>query len=171
MREARATKFIKQRLLEDGYTTPIVADIHFTPKVAMLAADYVDKIRVNPGNFADGRKSFDSITELTAEDVKEAQDDIEEVFAPLVLKLKENNKALRIGVNHGSLSERILFQYGDSPEGMVASAIEFGDICRKHDYHNFVFSMKASNPQVMVRAYRALCREMYKLGWDYPIHL
>jgi len=171
MREAKATKFIKERLLEDGYTTPIVADIHFTPKVAMVAADYVDKIRVNPGNFADGRKSFDTISELTKEDVKQAQDEIEEVFAPLVLKLKDKNKALRIGVNHGSLSERILFQYGDSPEGMVASALEFGEICRKYDYHNFVFSMKASNPQVMVRAYRALCREMYKLGWDYPIHL
>jgi (E)-4-hydroxy-3-methylbut-2-enyl-diphosphate synthase len=87
------------------------------------------------------------------------------------LKLKEFGKALRIGVNHGSLSERILFQYGDSPEGMVASALEFGEICRKHDFHNFVFSMKSSNPQVMVNAYRALAREMYKLGWDYPLHL
>lgn len=89
----------------------------------------------------------------------------------MVLKLKEQNKAMRIGVNHGSLSERILFQYGDSPEGMVASAIEFGEVCRKHDFHNFIFSMKSSNPQVMVNAYRQLAREMYKLGWDYPLHL
>uniref|UniRef100_A0A7R9ZZ80 4-hydroxy-3-methylbut-2-en-1-yl diphosphate synthase (ferredoxin), chloroplastic n=1 Tax=Pyrodinium bahamense TaxID=73915 RepID=A0A7R9ZZ80_9DINO len=171
MREAKACEHIKRRLLEDGYRTPIVADIHFTPKVALVCADFVDKVRVNPGNFADGRKSFDTIDELKEEDIKEAQATIEEAFAPLVLKLKEQNKALRIGVNHGSLAERILFQYGDSPEGMVASAVEFGEICRKYDYHNFLFSMKSSNPQVMVNAYRQLAREMYKLGWDYPLHL
>mmetsp|Transcript_63398 Transcript_63398/g.198456 ORF Transcript_63398/g.198456 Transcript_63398/m.198456 type:complete len:635 (-) Transcript_63398:25-1929(-) len=171
MREAKACEHIKRRLLEDGYKTPIVADIHFTPKVALECADFVDKVRVNPGNFADGRKSFDTITDLQEEDIKEAQDAIEEAFAPLVLKLKEQNKALRIGVNHGSLAERILFQYGDSPEGMVASAVEFGEICRKYDFHNFVFSMKSSNPQVMVNAYRQLAREMYKRGWDYPLHL
>jgi len=128
-------------------------------------------VRVNPGNFADGRKSFDTISELTEKDIQEAHAAIEEALVPLVLKLKEKNKALRIGVNHGSMSERILFQYGDSPEGMVASAVEFGEICRKHDFHNFVFSMKSSNPQVMVQAYRQLAREMYKLGWDYPLHL
>lgn len=171
MREAKACEHIKRRLLEDGYQTPIVADIHFTPNVALAVADWVDKVRVNPGNFTDGRKSFDTITELKEEDIKEAQAHIEEAFAPLVLKLKEKNKALRIGVNHGSLAERILFQYGDSPEGMVASALEFGVICRKHDYHNFVFSMKSSNPQVMVNAYRLLAKEMYKMGWDYPLHL
>eukprot|EP00448_Togula_jolla_P012108 CAMPEP_0170595968 /NCGR_PEP_ID=MMETSP0224-20130122/14851_1 /TAXON_ID=285029 /ORGANISM="Togula jolla, Strain CCCM 725" /LENGTH=769 /DNA_ID=CAMNT_0010920197 /DNA_START=50 /DNA_END=2359 /DNA_ORIENTATION=- len=171
MREAKACEHIKRRLLEDGYTTPIVADIHFTPKVALVCADFVDKVRVNPGNFADGRKSFDTIDELSEKDIEEAKAIIEESFAPLVLKLKEKNKALRIGVNHGSLAERILFQYGDSPEGMVASAIEFGEICRKYDYHNFLFSMKSSNPAVMVNAYRQLAREMYKLGWDYPLHL
>mmetsp|Transcript_69735 Transcript_69735/g.167416 ORF Transcript_69735/g.167416 Transcript_69735/m.167416 type:complete len:791 (-) Transcript_69735:223-2595(-) len=171
MTEARACEKIKKQLLEDGYTTPIVADIHFTPKVALVVADHVDKVRVNPGNFTDGRKSFDTISELTEEDIAEAKADIAESFVPLVLKLKEKGKALRIGVNHGSLSERILFQYGDSPEGMVASAVEFGEICREHDYHNFVFSMKSSNPQVMVQAYRKLAEEMYKLGWDYPLHL
>jgi len=171
MREAKACEFIKKRLLEDGYTTPLVADIHFTPKVALVAADHVDKIRVNPGNFTDGRKSFDTIDVLGEDDIKQAQAQIEEAFAPLVKKLKEKNKALRIGVNHGSLAERILFQYGDSPEGMVASAMEFGEICRKYDYHNFVFSMKSSNPKVMVEAYRQLAREMYKRGWDYPLHL
>merc|ERR1719499_2701576 len=103
--------------------------------------------------------------------MKEAKDAIEETFGPLVQKLKEKGKALRIGVNHGSLAERILFQYGDSPEGMVASAMEFGEICRKHDFHNFLFSMKSSNPQVMVTAYRQLARKMYELGWDYPLHL
>lgn len=171
MREAKACEHIKRRLLEDGYTTPIVADIHFTPKVALLAAEHVDKIRVNPGNFVDGRKSFGTIDELSGDDVKEAQTAIEETLTPLVLKLKEKGKALRIGVNHGSLAERILFQYGDSPQGMVASAIEFGEVCRKLDYHNFVFSMKASNPKVMVEAYRQLAREMYRLGWDYPLHV
>eukprot|EP00928_Gymnodinium_smaydae_P021153 TRINITY_DN18232_c0_g1_i1.p1 TRINITY_DN18232_c0_g1~~TRINITY_DN18232_c0_g1_i1.p1 ORF type:complete len:825 (+),score=246.03 TRINITY_DN18232_c0_g1_i1:112-2475(+) len=171
MREAKACEHIKRRLLEDGYKTPLVADIHFTPKVALVAADFVDKIRVNPGNFVDGRKSFDTISELSEKDIQEAKDQIEEVLKPLVLKLKAQNKALRIGVNHGSLSERILFQYGDSPEGMVASAMEFGEICRKYDYHNMVFSMKSSNPQVMVNAYRMLAREMYQRGWDYPLHL
>lgn len=171
MKEAKACEGIKKKLLEDGYKTPIVADIHFTPKVALVCADFVDKVRVNPGNFTEGRKSFDTIDELSEEDIKEAQDAIEEALTPLVLKLKEQNKAMRIGVNHGSLSERILFQYGDSPEGMVASAIEFGEVCRKHDFHNFIFSMKSSNPQVMVNAYRQLAREMYKLGWDYPLHL
>lgn len=171
MKQAKACEHIKRRLLEDGYTTPIVADIHFTPKVALAVADHVDKVRVNPGNFADGRKSFDTITELTPDMVEESMAAIEEAFVPLVLKLKEKNKALRIGVNHGSMAERILFQYGDSPEGMVASAVEFGEICRKHDYHNFVFSMKSSNPQVMVQAYRLLAKEMYQLGWDYPLHL
>ncbi|CAK8989444.1 unnamed protein product [Durusdinium trenchii] len=171
MTEAKACEHIKKKLLEKGCKTPIVADIHFTPKVALVCADFVDKVRVNPGNFADGRKSFDTISELTEEDVKEAQEAIEEALTPLVLKLKEQGKAMRIGVNHGSLAERILFQYGDSPEGMVASAIEFGEICRKHDYHDFIFSMKSSNPQVMVNAYRQLAREMYKLGWDYPLHL
>lgn len=171
MKEAKACEHIKRRLLEDGYTTPLVADIHFTPKVALAVADHVDKVRVNPGNFADGRKSFDTLTELTDDDVSEAREAIEAALVPLVLKLKEKNKAMRIGVNHGSLSERILFQYGDSPEGMVASAVEFGEICRKHDYHNFIFSMKSSNPQVMVAAYRQLAKEMYKLGWDYPMHL
>eukprot|EP00913_Durusdinium_trenchii_P024078 g22614.t1 len=170
MTEAKACEHIKKKLLEKGCKTPIVADIHFTPKVALVCADFVDKVRVNPGNFADGRKSFDTISELTEEDnwndVKEAQEAIEEALTPLVLKLKEQGKAMRIGVNHGSLAERILFQYGDSPEGMVASAIEFGEICRKHDYHDFIFSMKSSNPQVMVNAYRQLAREMYKLGWD-----
>jgi (E)-4-hydroxy-3-methylbut-2-enyl-diphosphate synthase len=171
LKQAKACEQIKKRLLEDGYKTPLVADIHFTPKVALKVAEYVDKVRVNPGNFADGRKTFDSMSELTAEDIEEARNEIKANLVPLILKLKEQGKSMRIGVNHGSLSERILFQYGDSPEGMVASAVEFGEICREHDFHNIIFSMKSSNPRVMVQAYRALAREMYKLGWDYPLHL
>ena len=96
---------------------------------------------------------------------------IEELFAPLVKKCKDLNRAMRIGTNHGSLSARVMSYWGDSPRGMVESAVEFAKICRKHDYHNFLFSMKASNPLVMVQAYRMLAAEMYKLGWDYPLHL
>ena len=171
MQEAKACQEIKNKLLQSGYTTPIIADIHFAPKVAMTVADCLDKIRVNPGNFADGRKKFEDILYETDEEYQAELDEIEEVFTPLVLKCKENNVAMRIGTNHGSLSARTLSRYGDTPAGMVESAFEFARICRKHDYHNFVFSMKASNPLVMVQAYRLLSYEMYKLGWDYPLHL
>ena len=171
MQEAKACQEIKNKLLQSGYTTPIIADIHFAPKVAMTVADCLDKIRINPGNFADGRKKFEDILYETDAEYQAELDEIEEVFTPLVLKCKENNVAMRIGTNHGSLSARTLSRFGDTPAGMVESAFEFARICRKHDYHNFVFSMKASNPLVMVQAYRLLSYEMYKLGWDYPLHL
>ena len=171
MQEAKACQEIKNKLLQSGYTTPIIADIHFAPKVAMTVADCLDKIRVNPGNFADGRKKFEDILYETDAEYQAELDEIEEVFTPLVLKCKENNVAMRIGTNHGSLSARTLSRFGDTPAGMVESAFEFARICRKHDFHNFVFSMKASNPLVMVQAYRLLSYEMYKLGWDYPLHL
>jgi len=170
-READACSKIKEGLLKKGYTTPLVADIHFAPKIALQVADAFDKIRINPGNFADGRKSFEEITYENPEDYKAELDYIEEVFTPLVLKCKELGRAMRIGTNHGSLSARTLSYYGDTPAGMVESAFEFARICRKHDYHNFLFSMKASNPKVMVQAYRLLAAEMYDLGWDYPMHL
>ena len=171
MQEAKACVEIKKELLAKGYTTPLVADIHFAPKVAMLVADCLDKIRINPGNFADGRKTFEekNYEEAGAYEAELAY--IEEVFTPLVLKCKANGVAMRIGTNHGSLSARTLSYYGDTPAGMVESAFEFARICRKHDYHNFLFSMKASNPLVMVAAYRLLAHEQYKLGWDYPLHL
>ena len=171
MQEAKTCQEIKNKLLQSGYTTPIIADIHFAPKVAMTVADCLDKIRINPGNFADGRKKFEDILYETDAEYQAELDEIEEVFTPLVLKCKENNVAMRIGTNHGSLSARTLSRFGDTPAGMVESAFEFARICRKHDYHNFVFSMKASNPLVMVQAYRLLSYEMYKLGWDYPLHL
>ena len=171
MQEAKACKAIKETLLARGYTTPLIADIHFAPKVAMMVAECFDKIRVNPGNFADGRKTFENILYETDEEYNAELAEIEEVFTPLVLKCKERGVAMRIGTNHGSLSARTLSRYGDTPMGMVESAFEFARICRKHDYHNFVFSMKASNPLVMVQAYRLLSHEMYKLGWDYPLHL
>jgi (E)-4-hydroxy-3-methylbut-2-enyl-diphosphate synthase len=171
MQEAKACQAIKNSLLAKGYTTPLVADIHFAPKVAMLVAECFDKIRINPGNFADGRKTFEekNYDDETAYAAELAY--IEEVFTPLVLKCKERNVAMRIGTNHGSLSARTLSYYGDTPAGMVESAFEFARICRKLDYHNFLFSMKASNPLIMVAAYRLLAHEMYKLGWDYPLHV
>jgi (E)-4-hydroxy-3-methylbut-2-enyl-diphosphate synthase len=171
MQEAKACVEIKKTLLEKGYTTPLIADIHFAPKVAMTVAECFDKIRVNPGNFADGRKKFEDILYETDEEYEAEILEIEKVFTPLVLKCKERGVAMRIGVNHGSLSARTLSRFGDTPAGMVESAFEFARICRKHDYHNFVFSMKASNPLVMVQAYRLLAHEMYKIDWDYPLHL
>jgi (E)-4-hydroxy-3-methylbut-2-enyl-diphosphate synthase len=170
-REAKACQKIRERLFQDGYDVPLVADIHFQPAVAMMVAECFEKIRVNPGNFADGRKTFEVINYDDPKQFEEERAYIEEVFTPLVLKCKELGRCIRIGTNHGSLSARILSFYGDTPMGMVQSAFEFADICRKHDFHNFVFSMKASNPLVMVAAYRLLAEEMYKRGWDYPLHL
>eukprot|EP00291_Cryptomonas_curvata_P000633 CAMPEP_0172178732 /NCGR_PEP_ID=MMETSP1050-20130122/16211_1 /TAXON_ID=233186 /ORGANISM="Cryptomonas curvata, Strain CCAP979/52" /LENGTH=371 /DNA_ID=CAMNT_0012851507 /DNA_START=10 /DNA_END=1121 /DNA_ORIENTATION=- len=170
-REAEACMKIKEGCLKRGYTTPLVADMHFAPKVALMVADCFDKIRINPGNFADGRKSFKEINYDNPADYQAELDYIEETFTPLVLKCKQLGRAMRIGTNHGSLSARTLSYFGDTTTGMVESAFEFARICRKHDYHNFLFSMKASNPLVMVQAYRLLSAEMYAQGWDYPLHL
>ena len=170
-REANACAKIRDKLFQKGYDIPLCADMHFQPVVAQLVADAVEKIRINPGNFADGRKDFqEKVYESEAEYIKE-REYLVEAFVPLVEKCKSLNRAMRIGTNHGSLSSRVLSFYGDTPRGMVESAIEFADICRSQDYHNFVFSMKASNPLVMVQSYRLLAAEMYRLGWDYPLHL
>ena len=170
-REANAAAKIREGLFKKGYNIPLCADMHFQPLVAQLVADAVEKIRINPGNFADGRKDFEEkVYESEAEYVKERAY-LVEAMLPLVQKCKDLNRAMRIGTNHGSLSSRVLSYYGDTPRGMVESAIEFADICRSQDYHNFVFSMKASNPLVMVQSYRLLASEMYRLGWDYPLHL
>ena len=171
LREAEAGMEIRNGLFKDKYDIPLIADIHFNPKAALKIADAFEKIRVNPGNYADGRKKFEEITYEDPADYQRELDYIEETFTPLVLKCKEMGRALRIGTNHGSLSARTLSYFGDTPKGMVESAFEFARICRKHDYHNFVFSMKASNPLVMVQAYRLLAAEMYEEGWDYPLHL
>ncbi|KAA3468804.1 4-hydroxy-3-methylbut-2-en-1-yl diphosphate synthase (ferredoxin), chloroplastic [Gossypium australe] len=169
-KEADACFEIKNSLVQKNYNIPLVADIHFAPSVALRVAECFDKIRVNPGNFADRRAQFEQI-EYTNEEYQKELEHIEEVFTPLVEKCKKYERAMRIGTNHGSLSDRIMSYYGDSPRGMVESAFEFARICRKLDYHNFVFSMKASNPVVMVQAYRLLVAEMYVHGWDYPLHL
>ncbi|KAJ8497614.1 hypothetical protein OPV22_008166 [Ensete ventricosum] len=169
-KEADACFEIKNKLVQKNYNIPLVADIHFAPAVALRVAECFDKIRVNPGNFADRRAQFETI-EYTDEEYQEELEHIEKVFSPLVEKCKKYGRAMRIGTNHGSLSDRIMSYYGDSPRGMVESAFEFARICRKLDFHNFVFSMKASNPVVMVQAYRLLVAEMYVQGWDYPLHL
>ncbi|KAJ0021566.1 hypothetical protein Pint_32178 [Pistacia integerrima] len=169
-KEADACYEIKNSLVQKNYDVPLVADIHFAPAVALRVAECFDKIRVNPGNFADRRAQFEKL-EYTEEDYQKELEHIEQVFTPLVEKCKKYGRAMRIGTNHGSLSDRIMSYYGDSPRGMVESAFEFARICRKLDFHNFVFSMKASNPVVMVQAYRLLVAEMYVHGWDYPLHL
>ncbi|KAK3442295.1 hypothetical protein EUGRSUZ_B02495 [Eucalyptus grandis] len=169
-READACFEIKNSLVQKNYNIPLVADIHFAPSVALRVAECFDKIRVNPGNFADRRAQFEQI-EYTEEEYQKELEHIEQVFTPLVEKCKKYGRAMRIGTNHGSLSDRIMSYHGDSPRGMVESAFEFARICRKLDFHNFVFSMKASNPVIMVQAYRLLLAEMNVQGWDYPLHL
>ena len=171
VKDAANLRNIKQELLAAGCDVPIVADIHFKPDAAMEAAQWVEKVRINPGNYAD-KKKF-QVREYTDDQYEEEIDRIEETFKPLVLLCKERGVAMRIGTNHGSLSDRIMNRYGDTPLGMVESALEFARVARKYDYHNFVFSMKASNPKVMVNAYRLLAARLHELGpdWNYPIHL
>jgi len=170
MKEALACHAIREGLNKKGYDIPLCADMHFQPKVAIKTAEAVEKIRINPGNFADGRKEDESSKVYeTDEDFLRDREYIVDAFAPLVEVCRDLGRAMRIGTNHGSLSARILSFYGDSPRGMVESAVEFADICRALDYHNFVFSMKASNPVVMIQGYRLLAAEMYRLGWDYPL--
>lgn len=168
-KEAENLKAIKDSLREKGYKTPLVADIHFTPNAAEIAAKIVEKVRVNPGNYAD-KKKFENI-EYTDDTYQKELERIEERFTPLVKICKEEGIAMRIGTNHGSLSDRILSRYGDTPMGMVESALEFLRICEKHDFKNIVLSMKASNTQVMVQAYRLLLIKMAEEGMNYPLHL
>jgi len=168
-KEAENLANIKAELLKKGYDTPLVADIHFTPNAAEIAAKIVEKVRVNPGNYAD-KKRFENI-EYTNEAYQAEIERIRERFTPLVEICKAHGTAMRIGTNHGSLSDRILSRYGDTPLGMVESAMEFIRICRDLDYHNLVISMKASNTLVMVQAYRLLVKTMMEQGMDYPLHL
>ena len=155
----------------EGSDVPVVADIHFKPDAAMEAARWVEKVRVNPGNYAD-KKKF-QIREYSDAEYADELKRIEEEFGPLVDLCKERSVAMRIGTNHGSLSDRIMNRFGDTPLGMVESALEFARIARDRDYHDFVFSMKASNPKVMIAAYRLLTARLFEEGenWNYPIHL
>ncbi|MGV8879681.1 MAG: (E)-4-hydroxy-3-methylbut-2-enyl-diphosphate synthase [Sphingobacteriaceae bacterium] len=169
IKEARNLAEIKNELRQRGYNVPLVADIHFTPNAAEVAARIVEKVRVNPGNYAD-KKRFDQLA-YTADGYQAELDRIHQKFTPLVKICKEYGTAMRIGTNHGSLSDRIMSQYGDTPQGMVESAMEFIRICEYHHYYNLVISMKSSNPQVMVQAYRLLVATMVAEGMNYPLHL
>lgn len=167
--EAKNLQNIKNELHKRGYHTPLVADIHFTPNAAEVAARIVEKVRVNPGNFAD-KKKFENI-EYTNTEYDAEIERIRNRFIPLVKICKEYGTAMRIGTNHGSLSDRIMSRYGDTPLGMVESALEFLRICEGENYKNIVLSMKSSNPQVMVQAYRLLIVKMKEEGMNYPLHL
>src|SRR5881392_3820050 len=171
VKDSRNLENIVKGLRARGCDVPIVADIHFKPDAAMEAAKWVDKVRINPGNYADSKKFV--IREYSDEQYAAELSRIRERFTPLVDLCKKRNIAMRIGTNHGSLSDRILNRYGDTPLGMVESALEFARIARDLDYHAFVFSMKASNPKVMIAAYRLLVARLNDLGpdWNYPIHL
>ena len=171
VKDARNLENIVKGLRERGCDVPIVADIHFKPEAAMEAAKWVDKVRINPGNYADSKKFV--IREYTDEQYAAELNRIRQRFSPLVDLCKKRGIAMRIGTNHGSLSDRILNRYGDTPLGMVESALEFARIARDLDYHDFIFSMKASNPKIMIAAYRLLVARLNELGpdWNYPLHL
>jgi (E)-4-hydroxy-3-methylbut-2-enyl-diphosphate synthase len=171
VKDSRNLEHIVKGLRERGCDVPIVADIHFKPEAAMEAAKWVEKVRINPGNYADSKKFV--IREYSDEQYASELNRIRERFSPLVQLCKTRGVAMRIGTNHGSLSDRILNRYGDTPLGMVESALEFARIARDLDYHDFVFSMKASNPKVMIAAYRLLVARLNELGpdWNYPLHL
>jgi (E)-4-hydroxy-3-methylbut-2-enyl-diphosphate synthase len=171
VKDAANLRNIVAELRSRGCRVPIVADIHFKPDAAMEAAKWVEKVRINPGNYADSKKF--AIKEYTDDQYGAELARIEERFTPLVKLCKELGRAMRIGTNHGSLSDRIMNRFGDTPLGMVESALEFARIARKHDCHNFVFSMKSSNPKVMIECYRLLVARLAELGpdWNYPIHL
>jgi (E)-4-hydroxy-3-methylbut-2-enyl-diphosphate synthase len=171
VKDAANLQNIVAELRQRGCHVPIVADIHFKPEAAMEAAKWVEMVRINPGNYADSKKF--AIKEYTDDQYGAELKRIEEKFTPLVKLSKELGRALRIGTNHGSLSDRIMNRYGDTPLGMVESALEFARIARAHDFHNFKFSMKSSNPKVMIECYRLLVARLNELGpdWNYPIHL
>jgi (E)-4-hydroxy-3-methylbut-2-enyl-diphosphate synthase len=171
VKDAANLRNIVAELRRQGCNVPIVADIHFKPEAAMEAVKWVEVVRVNPGNYADSKKF--ATKEYTDEQYAAELKRIEEKFTPLVLEAKKLKRCLRIGTNHGSLSDRIMNRFGDTPLGMVESALEFAHICRQHDFHNFKFSMKSSNPKVMIECYRLLVARLNGLGadWNYPIHL
>jgi (E)-4-hydroxy-3-methylbut-2-enyl-diphosphate synthase len=171
VKDAKNLQLIKQGLLEHGCDVPIVADIHFKPEAAMEAARWVDKVRINPGNYADSKKF--AVKEYTDAQYEAELDRVRERFSPLVKLCQERGISMRIGTNHGSLSDRIMNRYGDTPLGMVESAFEFARIARDLGYHHLIFSMKASNPKVMISAYRLLVSRLDRAGpdWNYPVHL
>ncbi len=169
VREARNLGLIRRRLNELGCHTPLVADIHFNPKAADVAAEFVEKVRINPGNYVDGARTFRA--DYTDEDFAEGVRKIRERFVPFLRLCRAHGTAIRIGVNHGSLSDRIMSRFGDTPEGMTESCMEFLRLCREEQFDNVVISIKASNTVVMVRTVRLLVRTMDREGMHYPLHL
>jgi len=169
VRAAEALGEIAERVRRAKVDVPLVADIHFMPQAAMEAAKWVEKVRVNPGNYAD-RKKFQT-REYSDSQYEEELQRLHDAFSPLVLRCRELGRAMRIGTNHGSLSDRIMNRFGDSPRGMAESALEFLRIARTHGYHDMVLSMKSSNPKVMIEAYRLVVALMNDEGMDYPLHL
>ena len=168
--DADSLVHIKKQLLERGYNTPLIGDIHFNPKLAEMAAKTISKVRINPGNFYDGRAQFKSKV-YSDEEYKQELIKIEEQFIPFLKLLKSNNTALRVGANHGSLSDRVMSRYGDTPSGMAESVMEFLRICKKMDFNNVVVSIKSSNTRMMVFTVRLLNYKMRLEDMKYPIHL
>ncbi|HUJ75046.1 MAG TPA: (E)-4-hydroxy-3-methylbut-2-enyl-diphosphate synthase, partial [bacterium] len=160
---------IRRRMRAEGLTVPLVADIHFNPRLALGCVPYVEKVRINPGNFVDAKR-FQVREYSDAQYAAELQR-IEEALLPLIAELKRHGRALRVGVNHGSLSDRIMNRYGDTPQGMVECAMEYLRVLARHGYHDTVLSMKSSNPLVVIQAYRMLVQQMEREGMDYPLHL
>lgn len=170
VQDARAIGRVRELLRRRGVEVPLVADIHFSPEAALEAAEHVDKVRINPGNYADAKRFV--VREYSDEAYAAELARVEERFTPLVLKCRQRGIALRVGTNHGSLSDRILNRFGDTPLGMVESALEFLRVCARHDYHEIILSMKASNPKVMIEAYRLLAARLAAEGLPpYPLHL
>ena len=169
VRAAEALGQIRKEIHKAKVDVPLVADIHFMPNAAMEAAKHVEKVRVNPGNYAD-RKKF-QIREYTDSQYEEELERLHKEFSPLVLRCKELGRSMRIGTNHGSLSDRIMNRFGDTPRGMAESALEFIRIAESHGYHDIILSMKASNPKVMIQAYRLVVAMMNEENMDYPLHL
>lgn len=169
VREARNLGLIRRRLNELGCHTPLVADIHFNPKAAEVAAEFVEKVRINPGNYVDGARTFRA--DYTDEDFAEGVRKIRERFVPFLRLCRAHGTAIRIGVNHGSLSDRIMSRFGDTPEGMTESCMEFLRLCREEQFDDVIISIKASNTVVMVRTVRLLVRTMDREGMHYPLHL
>lgn len=177
MRETENLREIKKELRKRGFSTPLIADVHFNPKLAEIAATIVEKVRINPGNYTDKRRVTkgkllnDALVQSTNSDYQNELELIAERIKPLINICKEHGTAIRIGTNHGSLSDRILDRYGDTPQGMVESALEFARICESFSFHNLVLSMKSSNTRVMIAANRLLVERMKAEGMTYPLHL
>lgn len=171
MKETENLSIIKKELRKKGYPVPLIADVHYNPRIAEVAATIVEKVRINPGNYTDKRKTQNTASGIKAEKYQEELEKIAKRIKPLIMICKDHGTAIRIGTNHGSLSNRIMESYGDTPLGMVESAMEFVKICESYSFRNIVLSMKASNTKVMISANRMLVERMKKEGMNYPLHL